>query len=356
MNRPYLVNFSAIDCDTHISIRANITNSYTPLLDKKKKIESTSPIQSIRLFSKENFRIKILGFTANNINTYSKEFDSDNYGRFEIQIPHDKRQEKITRLLTYETSQLRGIDIHLGNFLPLVINTPKKLLISDFDKTLVDTKYNTAKEVYYSLNRPLNYFPTVENSVDMIKKYMSDSYQPFILSASPHFYENAIRDWLYQNNIFTSHIYLKDYRDFISIFDGAMTTKDLKKQGFYKLGQLVDILLMTGIPDHLVLMGDGFESDPYIYLTLRSLLKDKADPWQLWSSIKNHSVFNLTTKQNSYFLTKFYRLSEMSKQKESIDFKIYIRSTLENDEQLKKIDFKNSFLNGKNSEINYYIS
>jgi phosphatidate phosphatase APP1 len=355
MNRPYLVNFSAIDCDTHISIRANITNSYTPLIDKKNKIESTSPIQSIRLFSKDNFRIKILGFTDKNDNVFSKEFDSDSYGRFEIQIPHDSSKSKITRLLTYETSQLRGIDIHLGNFLPLHIKNPKKLLISDFDKTLVDTKYHTAKEMYYSLNKPLNYFPTVKNSVDKIKYYIDESYQPFILSASPHFYENAIRDWLYQNNIFTSHVYLKDYRDFISVFDGAMTSKDLKQQGFYKLGQLVDILLMTGIPDHIVLMGDGFESDPYIYLTLRSLIKDKADPWKLWSSIKNHSIFNLTTKQNSYFLTKFYRLSELSKQKGTIEFKIYIRSTKENHSKLKEMEFKNPYLNGKNSEIDYYI-
>lgn len=357
MNRPYLVNFSAISSPSHISIRANITNSYTPIMDKNKKIQSTSPIQSIRLFSKDNFRIKVCGFDQDGKNVFNKEFDSDNYGRFEFIIaqPKHANTNAITRLTIYESSQLRGILLHLGSFIPLAIKNPNKVIISDFDKTLVDTKYHSAKEVYYSLNKPLNYFPTVKKSLEKIKSYIDEDYQPFILSASPHFYENAIRDWLYQNKIYTSQIYLKDYRDFISIFDGAMTTKDLKQQGFYKLSQLVDILLMTGIPDKIVLMGDGFESDPYIYLTLRSLIKDKTDPWKLWSSIKNHSIFNLTTKQNSYFLTKLYRLSELSKIKENVDFDIYIRSTNDNINALKTMEIHNPYLINKNQYIEYYL-
>jgi phosphatidate phosphatase APP1 len=352
MNRPFLVNFSAIDCKTHLSVRASISNSDISTFKEKKK-EVSSPIQSIKLFSKENFRLKIKAIADDGVEVFSKEYDSDNYGKFELKIPTNG--QSVNRILCYETSQLRGIDIHMGNFLPLILSNPNKIIISDFDKTLCDTKYHTAKEVYYSLNKPLSFFPTIEPSVEMMKKYIKEDYVPFILSASPHFYEKAIRDWLYQNKIYTSQIFLKDYRDFISVFDGHLTTKDLKKQGFYKLNQLVDILLRTGLPEDVILMGDGFESDPYIYLTLFALINDQADPWKLWSSIKNHSIFNLTTKQNSYFLTKFYRLSELSKQKNS-RINIYIRTKDDQIEKLKQTVFDNTFLDSNTQKINYYCA
>ena len=185
---------------------------------------------------------------------------------------------------------------------------------------------------------------------------MNKEYQPFILSASPHFYENAIRDWLYQNNIFASSIYLKDYRDFISLFDGELSRKDLTKHGFYKLNQLVDILMMTSVPQHIVLIGDGFESDPFIYLALRSLIVDKVDPWKLWKSIKHHRIFHLNTKQDSYFLTKFYRLSEQAKNIDDTDFKIYIRGTESNIEDIKQRSFENPYVDNGKENIKYYVA
>jgi phosphatidate phosphatase APP1 len=356
MNRPYLVNFSAIISQKKLSIRASITNSLTPVNGQVGQIKNNSPIQSISLFSKELFRIKVAGFCNENLLIFEREYDSDNYGRFEIKIPAFFNNSKITKITIYETSQVSGLDFHLGSFLPLEIKEPRNIIISDFDKTLVDTKYHTAKELYYSLSKPLDFFPSVDTSIVMLRSYIDNGYQPFILSASPHFYENAIRNWLYQNNIFASNILLKDYRDFVSIFDGAMTTKDLKKQGFYKLNQLIDVLLMTGIPNNLILMGDGFESDPFIYLTLQRLCKPHSDPWKVWKSIKNHSIFNLTSKQDSYFITKFYQLSEMAKKENHCEFKIHIRSTHENIKNLKDFKFKNNELTELNTSVDYYLN
>lgn len=354
MNRPQLVNFSAITSDNKISIRASITDSDYKLKLRNKK--ASAPIESIALFDKHLFRLKILGLNQTNQTLVSKEYDSDNHGNIELKMSSHYNDQEVVKLLVYENSYFNGIDVHLGSFIPLKINQPKKILISDFDKTLVDTKYSTPKELYHSLNKPVNYFPTVEKSIEIVRQYLNDGFQPFILSASPHFYENAIRDWLYQNQIFASNIFLKDYRDFISLFDGSLSTKDLKKHGFYKINQLVDILMMTGIPDHLVVFGDGFETDTFIYLILRALIIDKVDPWKLWKSIQNHRIFNLNSKQDSYFLTKFYRLSELSKLKDSIKMEIYIRATENNIHSLKNMTFENKFIHNKGSEVTFYVA
>ena len=353
MNRPYLLNFSAIQIESKISLRISLAISSNKKTSTENELNHI-PIRSIKLFNKSFFRINLIGRSDDGTEIINREYDSNSYGKFEIIIPRNYDRE-IVKFQIYETSLYEGVNIYLGSYLLTALNDPVNLVICDFDKTLVDTKYHTARELYYSLNKPLNYFPSIDSSIKLIKEYIESSYQPFILSASPHFYENAIRNWLYQNNIYTSNIYLKDYRDFISIFDGAMTTKDLKQQGFYKLSQLVDILSMTGIPNELVLIGDGFESDPFIYLTLRALIKDKVDPWKLWSSIKNNSIFNLTSKQNSYFLTKFYKLSELSKRKENVKFNIHIRATEQNIIDLKSKIFKNQFLKDSNKFINYYV-
>lgn len=355
MDRPYLVNFSAIISGNQLSIRASITDSETPLIYDKKPL-TTTPIQSVGLFSKENYRIKIIGLNQENSTLFKKEYDSDNYGRFEIKTLSEYKGETLSKMLVYETSRVTGLDLYLGSFLPLKIKKPRKIIISDFDKTLVDTKYSTPKEVYYSLNKPLDYFPSVDTSIQLLNDYIKNEYQPFILSASPHFYENAIRDWFYQNQIFISNLYLKDYRDFISIFDGKMTTKDLKKQGFYKLNQLIDILLMTKIPSNLILIGDGFESDPFIYMTLKKLLTKGSDPWKIWNSIKYHSIFKLTSKQDSQFLTKFYLLSELVKKSEQAKIEIHIRATKNNIDDLKNYTFKNNDLTTMNKSITYYVN
>ncbi len=354
MNRPLLVNFSAISSDDRISIRASLTKSSVELNSELKNEQS--PIQSIRLFSKELFRIKIIGFSAGQDILYSKEFDSDNYGKFELKIPRYHNQQQITHLNIYETRHIKGVEFHLGSFIPMAISHPKKIIISDFDKTLVDTRYSTPKEMYYSLNKPLSYFPSVEKSITLLKSYINQEFQPFILSASPHFYENAIRNWLYQNEIYASNIFLKDYRHFISLFDGLLTTKDIKKQGFYKLNQLVDILLMCGFANEIILMGDGFESDPVIYLTLKRLCHPHSDPWKVWQSLKYQNIFNLTSKQDSHFITKFYQLNELAKKNNLADIKIYIRSTKDNIQSLKEKTFPSVETTELNKTVEYYLA
>jgi hypothetical protein len=360
MKRPYLVNFLSISSNNQISIKASVTDSYTPLLKSSDGNLSqnipTSPIQSIGIMSSDEYRIKVVGIGFDQKEIFIREYDSDSFGNFDIKIPLMINNQKIMALQVYEVSYHEGLQLLLGTYIPYEINNPKKIIISDFDKTLLDTKFYTAKEVYHSLSKPLNTFPAVEGSIDLFNQFIDEKFQPFILSASPHFYENAIRDWLYQNGIYAGNIFLKDYRNIFSFSAGVLTPKDMKNQGFYKLNQLVNILLMTGMPDKLVLMGDGFESDAFIYLCLRSILVDNVDPWNVWNRVKKEKAFRLTSKQHSQFLSKFYQLGEIAKQSGTIDMSIYIRCTKGNIKEVKNRNFNQSFIDNNKNEVEYYIA
>lgn len=358
MKRPYLISFTAIASDKQIAIRASVTKSYTPMIDSKYQQGNLaqSPIQSIRLIHSEEFRIKIIGLSDVDETLMIREFDSDSFGNFNIVFNQEIGNQLITKLNIYEVSDKEGLSLHLGSFIPQKINNPKKIIISDFDKTLCDTKFSNAKEVIKSLRTPLINFPTIEKSVYLLKKYIEDEFQPFILSASPHFYSNAIRDWLYQNKIYDGNIFLKDYRSIFSISDGILTPKDVKQQGFYKLNQLVNILNMTGVPNKLVLMGDGFETDQFIYLILHSIIKEKVDPWHVWNQIKTQKAFKLTTKQTFQFLNQFYQLSQRAKKIDDIEFEIYIRCTDENFQRCKLTPIPYSFLEKNRSLIHYFLA
>ncbi|AUN98204.1 hypothetical protein DOM21_10205 [Bacteriovorax stolpii] len=340
MKRPHLVHFLAIVTDDSINIKASITmkeNLMAQNLDFD-IVTKKLPIQALRLLNAYQFTMKIIGVSKDQREIYKKSFESDSFGNFNFKIPLTKEREEIEILQIYETKKRPGLELHLGTYIPLRIFSPKKLIICDFDKTLVDTKYSTTKEVYRSLTRSLEENPTVASSVEILHRYIRRGHHPFILSASPHFYEDAMRDWLYKNNIFSAGIFLKDYRHFFSFIDGELTTKDLKLQGLYKLNHLLDILLMTGIPDELVLMGDNFESDPTIYLTLTKILREDIDPWVIWNEIKEQDIFQLKKKQNSQFLNKIYQLDNLltRKRKENrgkkISIKIYIRKRFKTDE------------------------
>ena len=161
------------------------------------------------------------------------------------------------------------------------------------------------------MTKPLKAFPDVKKSIELLKSFIKKGYHPFILSASPHFYENAIRDWLYQNKIFTAGIFLKDVRQVFSLWDGDLSPKDITHQGLYKLNQLLDIINMTDIPDELVLMGDNFESDPVIYLAFSQMLQNKEDPWVIWKNLKAHKDFNLSKKQDAKFLSKIFQIKTL---------------------------------------------
>jgi phosphatidate phosphatase APP1 len=306
LKRPTLVHFLSIITDDFLSIKASLTLKH---VDWTPSFEGApSPIQAIKLLAGSRYAIKIIGLDENKEEVFKKTYDSDAFGNFNLKIPLNERRRKIKILQLYEVRKRVGLDLHLGSYIPIEIKGAKKLVICDFDKTLVDTRYSTAKELYRSLTSPVEFFPTIEPSVKLIKDYIEEGYHPFILSASPHFYEDAIRDWLYKRDIYTAGIFLKDYREVFSIFEGALTPKDLKIQGLYKLNHLIDILLMAGLPDELALMGDNFESDPIIYATLSLLLEDRIPAWNLWKQLNQHEKFQLTKRQKSKILNKIYQL------------------------------------------------
>ena len=361
MKRPYLISFTAISSGAQIAIKASVTHSYTPLLKTRMHTSiSTTPLQSIRLISAHEFRIKLVGMGGDDEEIFIKEYDSDSFGNFDIRIPSSIQGKVISKLLVYEISYYPGVQLHMGSFIPLVIPSPIKIIISDFDKTLCDTKFSSFSEMMNSLRSPLDHFPTIEPSLKILKDKIQEGHNPFILSASPHFYANAIRDWLYKHKVYAGNIFLKDYRNIFSFSDGILTPKDMKNQGFYKLAQLVNILNMTGIPDELILIGDGFESDTFIYLILAAVLVDGVDPWSIWNQIKKDRAFRLTTKQNFHFLSKFYELGEKAKTKYSNDkttikLKIYIRCNNEILDRCKTQNFKLNMLEKNKSLVSYYL-
>lgn len=339
MKRPQLVHFIAIKTDEHIAIRASLTMDNSQ--HQKSQEDSFTPrfpIQAFRLLNAYEFRIKIVGLDRNQNEVFKKSFDSDSFGAFYLKIPLNEQRQKIEVLQVFEVGKNPGLEWLVGTFIPMQITNPKKIIICDFDKTLVETKYSNTIEMYKSLTKPLYHFPTLENSLSIFKRYIDEGYHPFVLSASPHFYEEAMRDWLYQNGIFTAAIFLKDYRKIFSFFASELTPKDLKIQGLYKLNHLLDILIMTGIPTDLIMMGDNFESDPVIYHTLGRLLRGKEDSWSLWNELKETEIFRLNSTQNSHFLNKIYQISSHLKRKkeimgyrEEIKIKILIRRKAESD-------------------------
>ncbi len=361
MRRPKLVHFTGIESDEYIHIRASMTYSSHgrfELLDgvtqNLKEIVPTKPIQSMGLLSSNEFRVKVLGLSRDDTELVTRNFDSDSFGNFNFKIPQPETKN-VAKLMLYETKSHPGLELMIGSFIPTTIQKPKKILITDFDKTLVDTRYSSVKELYLSLRNPIHYFPPVERSIQLVHDFIQESYQPFIVSASPHFYENAIRDWLYQRQIFTGNIFLKDYRNIFSFFEGDLSTKDLKSQGFYKLNTIVNILLMTGIPDDLVLVGDGFESDTVIYLTLAAVLVGRYDPWTLWNNIKKEESFRLTNQQHFRFLSKFYQLKNMSDAHPRGKVQIYIRCKPHMLDALEKRVFKLDFANHLKHLVHYYV-
>ncbi len=82
MIRPYLVNFSAILSEDQLSVRANISNSKIESLKK----ENRTPLDSVSLFKKEQFKIKLVAYDKDNNIIYDKTFDTDNYGKLELRI------------------------------------------------------------------------------------------------------------------------------------------------------------------------------------------------------------------------------------------------------------------------------
>ena len=310
MRRPHLVHFMAISTEEFLSIKAFVT------MDFPWKQNFPIPLHGLPLLGTHHFSMKILGLGKDGQHIYQEKFDSDSLGTFNLKIPLNSDRKNIHAISIYEIGRHPGLELFLGTYIPISITSPKNIVISDFDKTLVDTCYSNLKELYHSLVRPLSDFPTLSNSVRIFKHHIDRGLHPFILSSSPHFYENAIRDWLYSNHIYTAGIFLKDYRRIFSFLETVLTLKDLRTQGPYKFNHLLDIILMTGIPRQLILIGDNFEADPVIYASLTSLLllHKKIKPWDLWQQLKKHPSFSppMLAKRDNYW-TKFTNWRASSK-------------------------------------------
>ncbi len=309
--KPKLSNFIAVKTPTYLAVRLSIFLD-SIYYNQKHRVKNT-PIDAITRLKKTSFSLLIECFDDLNNKIFAKIYESNSFGNFFFKITDSKSLHKITHLKIYEIEHTRGVEYYLGSFRPLCLQDSPNIIISDFDKTLADTKYSTAKEIYQSLTKPLDFFPTVEASVAHLKEYTQNNFHPFILTASPHFYEDSIRDWLYANNIFTAGIFLKDFRKALSYIPADLSPKDLKIQGFYKLNQLFNIILMVGIPKELVLMGDNHESDPAIYATLALALGSKLEAWQIWKRVNTLPEFQFTNQQNIQILGKLYQIENAKK-------------------------------------------
>lgn len=358
MERPQLASISLIGTNQKLSVRALVDTIEIKELEMPVfEIDSQhTPWSNIRFFPRKKYVLKLECLNNEHKVLYTKDATSHDFGLFLIDLPMFVGKDKVHCVKIFETSIVRGVECFLGHFFPTHLPENSKIIISDFDKTLVDTRYSTAKEMLDSIRKPLSNFPTIPSSVQLLKSYIERDFLPFIVSASPHFYERSFRDWLYQNDINTSHIFLKDYRKILSFFNEELTPKDIKHQGFYKLSTIVDILLMCQLPSEIVLMGDGFESDMLIYIVIKLIITEKVDPYQLWKDLAQKRDFTLNAKQQSQFLLKVYELSNLSRLKWACNVTIYIRCNEEIIKTIKSRDLGNKKWNQQIQHVKFYTA
>jgi len=329
LKRPQIISFLAVKTPNFINIKI-----YISLVNKKQEI--AFPLQNAHLLSTScEFRIKIIGLNSLREKVYENTFLSDSFGKLNIKIFLNETTENISALQIYEMDYQPGIELILGTFLPKDISLTGKIVISDFDKTLIETKSRTLTDIYNSLTLSLDSYPLVDNGISLLKDYINKGFHPFLVSASPHFFEDSIRNWLYQNQIYSAGIFLKDYRHFFNMIKGHLAPKDISTQGVYKLDHLFDITLMTDLPQEIILIGDNAESDPFIYLLYKKIINKEIDPWSVWNKFKNHNIFKMTSRQHSYFLSKIYQIQDLiSNHHNPVEIKIHIREIHDRNLQL----------------------
>lgn len=324
MKRPILIHCTALKDKHQISLLASLSSIRLKLSKAQIAVEEDlRPIENLGLLRSRKFYICIhlLGQEGKSLNIL--KYETDSMGQLEARLPAQVGKKKVHSLILYETSFVEGIDLFLGAIIPTKLQEYNKIVISDFDKTLLETQFQTLPDLYQSLRSPMQSWPTLPRGLELFKNYIGHDFLPFVLSASPHFYMRPIRDWLYQQEIYQAHIFLKDYRHFLWNGTGALTTKDIKKQGFYKLRQLITIISLTGIPDEIALMGDAIEHDVDIYMILTAFLLRKQSPWELWNQIKSQKIFHFTTKQDFDFLNRLYILDQkLAKKRPQISISI----------------------------------
>ena len=312
MKRPRSVHFLCVVTDHNINIKASFVLQNNPFPPSKWALFGNHiPLKGLLSMESKTFTLKFIGFDKNGRQSYERIFETNEFGDMRSKIPLTQENRSTVSFRLFETGYEPGLEFYLGTFAPLSVQSPKKIVVCDFDKTLLETQYSSLKELYLSLTSPLENFVPLDNSRRILQDSIDTGYRPFIVSSSPHFYEDAIRNWLCSKGIYTAGIFLKDYRRIFSLFDLNLTTKDIRAQGAYKLSQLIDIMLMTEIPDELTLIGDNFESDPMIYLTLAMILHEDYEPWHIWNELKTKDSFKLNKKQDADFLNNIYLLGTL---------------------------------------------
>ena len=334
--RPYLIHCHCILVKNKLSVRIGISSRPTRYFSDD-QISPTIPIRDFRLLQKNKFSAKIV-ITLRDKIIQEKVLDTDQFGHlnYRFSFKNDDHIElESAKVNIYEVSSHPGFDLFLGTRASNTINPDVPVIISDFDKTLVDTKYKTTVELYHSLTSPLKAFPTVNETLSIMAPMLTKKYPFFIVSASPHFYENPIRHWLLSQQIKDSGIFLKDYRHFFSFQNTELFSKDMKVHGTFKLSQLLNLTYMLELPRKIILFGDNSETDPLIYCLLKYLLSTNFDIQSTWEKIKNLEAFKLTQFQDSKLLNRLHLIKSLTKKKNyTCEIEINIRM-LKNRPQLE---------------------
>lgn len=332
MKRPRLVHFLSVVTDRAVALRASVAMGENRFF--RRRPASRAPIRALGLLGSRRFVMRAVGLDGEGRPVLEDVFESDPLGSFRLRIPlggdaAGPGPGDIKSFQIFETGAAPGLEFHLGTFKPVLLRSPGRVVICDFDRTLLETEYSTPGAIYRSLTRPMGAFAPLENSLGIIRSRIDRGFSAFIVSSSPHFYEEAIRDWLRARGIHPAGIFLKDYRRVLSVLDPSLTAKDIASQGAYKLGQLIDVLLMTDVPDELVLIGDNFESDPAIYLTVAMLLHGDHEPWHIWNRLKERDSFRLNRRQDADVLSRLHLLGDLidrsGKEGRTARVKIHIR-------------------------------
>lgn len=317
--RPKVISLNSICTNAKLSIKLCVGLEPSRPFENKK----VTPISRLTLLKKNKFNIFIQILGANE--SHEQIITTDSFGNAFL---NQKLKSNLDiKFKVYVNDRVQNIRFYLGEFKPSTLDDKRKIIISDFDKTLVDTKYSNLKELYNSLTKPVSDFPKVKNFLKLFKDYISDGYLPFILSSSPNFYGPTIKQWLSEQDIGDQNIFLKDYRHFFSFFSTELFFKDISTHGVHKLNSLLDIFLMTEIPNHIVLLGDSSEADPLIYSIFYKISLGSFAPDDLWDEIKSKKEFRLTDSQSLQFLAKLYEVkNKLTKKNRETIIDIFIRN------------------------------
>jgi len=302
ITRPELIQglFFKKDSELYLSLKIAAT------LERDYK-EYLRPISNWPMLLPRTYQLMIRFFDGTQEIADSKlELTTNLYG--EIKITTLLPNNKISSLKIYEVGSDPGISFYIGLYQINEITPKTKLIITDFDKTLIKTKYKTTSEIIRALTNRLTIFDRIESTYHKIKNEMQEKTTTLVLlSASPHFYAKPIKDWLKVNWLGEAAIILKDAREVLFHYKSNLSFKDLRLQGFYKLNALLDLVNLIGLPDEISLYGDAEESDPQIYSIFAEICKGN-NAYSLMNLINNERSFQLTLKQKVIIREKIEEL------------------------------------------------